>query len=140
MKQRDESGQTGGAAAPGDYGGQGGQGNQLNFTGSTYAGGQGSHVGRGNFNLGTEGTKGRAPKGYQRGDGLLTEEICDRLAHNPDVDVSEVTLLVEGGKVTLEGTVPERRMKHLIEDLVDQSTGVKDIDNRVRVDRLDSQS
>jgi len=35
----------------------------------------------------------------------------------------------------LDGTVPERRMKHAIEDLVDACPGVQDIDNRIRVKR-----
>jgi osmotically-inducible protein OsmY len=42
---------------------------------------------------------------------------------------------VNEGKVTLQGTVNERSMKHAIEDLVDRCPGVKDIDNRVRVAR-----
>lgn len=46
---------------------------------------------------------------------------------------SAVTVTVDGGKVTLEGTVPERRMKHYIQDLVDACPGVQDIDNRIRV-------
>jgi len=51
------------------------------------------------------------------------------------LDASDVTVTVDGGKVTLEGTVPERRMKHYIEDLVDACPGVQDIDNRIRVGR-----
>jgi hypothetical protein len=50
------------------------------------------------------------------------------------IDSSEVTVNVVGGKVTLEGTVPDRYMKHSIEDLADQCPGVQDIDNRIRVD------
>ncbi len=145
-------------AGPGDYGGQGGQGTQLNFTGSTYAGGQGSHVGRGDFtagrgaqgpfgelgsfgggwsghHAGVQGRtpRGRAPKNYRRSDERLQEEICERLMHDPELDVSDVSVQVQDGRVCLEGTVRDRRMKHAIEDLVDRSLGVVDIDNRVRV-------
>jgi osmotically-inducible protein OsmY len=42
---------------------------------------------------------------------------------------------VADGRVTLDGTVPDRYMKHAIEDLVDECPGVQDIDNRVRVQR-----
>ena len=49
------------------------------------------------------------------------------------IDAAEVSVDVKDGKVTLEGTVPERRMKHYIEDVVDHCMGVKDIDNRIRV-------
>ena len=33
----------------------------------------------------------------------------------------------------LDGTVPERPMKHEIEDLVDACPGVQDIENRLKV-------
>ncbi len=78
---------------------------------------------------------GTGPKGYQRSDERLREDISERLMQAPDIDSSEVTVLVAGAKVTLEGTVPDRHMKHAIEDLVDACPGVQDIDNRVRVDR-----
>ncbi len=77
----------------------------------------------------------RGPKGYQRSDERLREDISERLMQADDVDPSEVTVVVASGKVTLEGTVPDRYMKHYIEDLVDMCPGVQDIDNRVRVDR-----
>jgi osmotically-inducible protein OsmY len=35
--------------------------------------------------------------------------------------------------VVLEGTVPDRYMKHAIEDLADAAPGVQDDDNRIRV-------
>jgi len=73
------------------------------------------------------------PKGYQRSDERLKEDICERLMGAYYIDSSEVTVEVKGGKVTLEGSVPSRRMKHSIEDIVDACPGVADIDNRVRV-------
>jgi BON domain len=42
---------------------------------------------------------------------------------------------VSGGRVILEGTVPDRRMKHAIEDVADATSGVNDVENRVRVVR-----
>ena len=51
------------------------------------------------------------------------------------IDSSDVTVEVSGAKVVLEGTVPERRMKHAIEDLTDACPGVQDIENRIRVRR-----
>jgi osmotically-inducible protein OsmY len=76
----------------------------------------------------------RGPKGYQRSDERLREDISERLMESHDVDSSEVSVLVVSGKVTLDGTVPDRYMKHYIEDLVDACPGVQDIDNRIRVD------
>ncbi|MGH8268531.1 MAG: BON domain-containing protein [Steroidobacteraceae bacterium] len=75
------------------------------------------------------------PKGYQRSDERLREDISERLMQAQYIDSSDVTVQVSGAKVVLEGTVPERRMKHAIEDLVDACPGVQDIDNRIRVKR-----
>jgi len=77
----------------------------------------------------------RGPKGYQRSDERLREEICERLIQAGDIDSSDVTVTVSNCRVTLEGTVPDRYMKHEIEDLVDAAPGVQDIDNRIRVER-----
>jgi hypothetical protein len=75
------------------------------------------------------------PKGYQRSDERLREDISERLMEARYIDSSDVTVEVSAAKVVLEGTVPERRMKHAIEDLVDACPGVQDIDNRIRVRR-----
>jgi BON domain len=75
------------------------------------------------------------PKGYQRSDERLREDISERLMAARYIDSSDVTVNVSAAKVVLEGTVPERRMKHAIEDLVDACPGVQDIDNRIRVRR-----
>jgi BON domain len=75
------------------------------------------------------------PKGYQRCDERLREDISERLMQAHYIDSSEVTVAVSGAKVVLEGTVPQRRMKHAIEDLADACPGVLDIDNRIRVRR-----
>ncbi len=73
------------------------------------------------------------PKGYQRSDERMKEDISERLYGAYHVDSSEVTVEVRAGKVTLEGTVPSRHMKHAIEDMVDSCPGVTEIDNRIRV-------
>jgi len=73
------------------------------------------------------------PKGYKRSDERLKEDVSERLFEAYHIDSSEVTVEVQGAKVTLEGTVPSRHMKHAIEDLVDNCPGVADIDNRIRV-------
>ncbi|HZT01093.1 MAG TPA: BON domain-containing protein [Steroidobacteraceae bacterium] len=75
------------------------------------------------------------PKGYQRSDERLREDISERLMQAGYIDSSDVSVEVSGAKVVLDGTVPERRMKHAIEDLVDACPGVQDIDNRIRVKR-----
>lgn len=80
----------------------------------------------------------KGPKGYTRSDDRLREDICERLTFANHLDVSDVSVTVQDGKVTLEGTVPDRRSKHAIEDVVDESWGVREIDNRVRIARQGS--
>lgn len=75
----------------------------------------------------------RGPKGYQRSDERIREDISEQLMLTSDVDSSDVSVTVVSGKVTLEGTVPSRFMKHRIEDIADACPGVQDIDNRIRV-------
>jgi hypothetical protein len=73
------------------------------------------------------------PKGYQRSDERLREDISEQLMQSHYLDSSDVTIQVFGAKVILEGTVPNRYMKHEIEDLADAAPGVQDVENRIRV-------
>jgi osmotically-inducible protein OsmY len=75
------------------------------------------------------------PKGYTRSDERIREDISERLMMADSIDSSEVTVSVKDGRVTLEGTVPTRSMKHSIEDLADYTAGVQDVENRIRVER-----
>jgi len=77
----------------------------------------------------------RGPKGWTRSDERIRDDICGQLYDDARIDSSEVTVDVEQGKVVLQGSVEARFMKHAIEDLVDRCPGVKDIDNRIRVER-----
>lgn len=83
--------------------------------------------------------RGMGPKGYTRSDERLKEDISEKLMENDEIDASDVTIECREGVVTLEGTVNERRLKHRIEDIVEQCHGVKDIENRLTVKR-DGQS
>ena len=78
--------------------------------------------------------RGKGPKGYQRSDERLKEMICERLREDPDIDPSEVTITVQGGRVTLEGTVDSRHCKNAIEDVAEQF-GVQEVQNNLRVQR-----
>jgi hypothetical protein len=77
----------------------------------------------------------RGPKGYKRSDERIREDICERLMLSAFIDSSEVTIEVKDGKVIMEGTVPERRMKHAIEDMAEATAGVNDVENNVRVEQ-----
>ena len=83
----------------------------------------------------TSAPRRQGPKGYRRSDARIEEDIVDRLRRADHVDCEDVSLRVQDGIVTLEGTVPERWMKHTIEDLASDCAGVQDVDNRIRVQR-----
>lgn len=79
--------------------------------------------------------RGRGPKNYQRSDERIREEVCERLTMDDDVDASEIEVEVEGGVVTLNGSVNERHAKRMAEDIADSVRGVKDVQNNIRVTR-----
>jgi hypothetical protein len=74
----------------------------------------------------------RPPRGYQRADERIHEDICERLMEGP-VDVGDVEVTVSNGEVTLSGTVEVRWEKRAIEDIAASVRGVHDVHNRVRV-------
>jgi len=76
---------------------------------------------------------GRGPKGYRRSDERIREDVCERLSDNDEVDASEIEVQVKDRKVTLTGSVQNRRMKHIAEDLAEAVSGVDDVDNRITV-------
>ncbi|WP_422650277.1 BON domain-containing protein [Cupriavidus sp. H18C1] len=80
------------------------------------------------------------PKGYRRSDERIREAVCERLAYAEGLDVSEVTVDVNGGIVKLAGTVRDRNEKYDIEDLVDNVFGVTDVENDIRVRRDSGES
>ena len=78
---------------------------------------------------------GQRPQFHRRSDDKIYEEIWELLTNNADLDASEVELHVEGGGVTLTGTVDSRDAKWLTEDLVNSVTGVREVNNRLKVAR-----
>jgi len=73
------------------------------------------------------------PKNYARSDERVREEVCERLAHAPGIDVSEVSVNVSGSVVTLTGHVDNRRTKYAVEDIADDTYGVSDVVNQIHV-------
>lgn len=74
-----------------------------------------------------------APRQIRRSDAQLYEDICEALLLRDDLDSSEVTVAVREGAVTLDGSVPERYMRYLIEDLAAGHPAVGDVENRIKV-------
>lgn len=79
--------------------------------------------------------RGRGPKNYQRSDERIREDVCERLALDHDIDASDLEIEVSDGIVTLTGTVDDRRMKRLAEDVSESVRGVRDVQNNIRVNR-----
>jgi hypothetical protein len=79
--------------------------------------------------------RGRGPRDYKRSDDRIREDVCDRLTDHDDIDASEITVKVEGGEVTLEGTVDDRRLKWMAEELVSSCSGVREVHNQLRLKR-----
>lgn len=76
---------------------------------------------------------GRGPKGYQRSDDRIRDDVCDCLTRDPRVDASEIEVAVKDGDVILTGTIGDRRQKRAAEDAIEDVLGVKDIHNRIRI-------
>jgi osmotically-inducible protein OsmY len=78
------------------------------------------------------GHRGKGPKGYERSDERLKELVCERLTDDDSIDASDVSVEVQDGRVTLEGTVESRRAKYDVEECAAQC-GAQDIVNNLRI-------
>jgi len=77
--------------------------------------------------------RGRGPRGYARSDDRIRDDVNDRLTDDPFVDASEIDVSVQSGEVTLGGTVDSRQVKRRAEDIVENISGVKHVQNNLRV-------
>ena len=78
---------------------------------------------------------GKGPKGYRRSDDRIQEEVCEALERHPDVDATEIEILVKEGIVTLRGAVEHRRQKRMAEDAIAYLSGVKDVRNELSINQ-----
>src|ERR1051325_9021070 len=76
---------------------------------------------------------GRGPQGYNRSDDRIKEDVNDRLTWHGNVDATNIRVNVKDGEVTLEGSVSDRYQKRMAEETAEQVQGVKDVQNRLRV-------
>jgi osmotically-inducible protein OsmY len=77
--------------------------------------------------------RGRGPKGYTRSDDRIREDVNDRLSDDAFVDASEIEVTVSSCEVTLSGTVDSREAKRRAEDIAEQVSGVRHVQNNLRV-------
>lgn len=80
--------------------------------------------------------KGKGPRNYERKDERILEDINDRLCDNPYLDASEVEVSVSRGDVVVSGSVENREAKRLVEDIGESVSGVKNVENRLRVKKM----
>lgn len=74
---------------------------------------------------------GKRPKGYRRSDERIYEEVCEALTSHLEIDPSNVEVKVVEGVVTFSGTVENRQMKRLVEDVTEHLPGVFDVRNEL---------
>ncbi len=82
--------------------------------------------------------RGKGPKSYKRSDERITDDVNDRLSDDPFVDASDITVTANDGEITLTGTVDHRNAKRRAEDIAEDVSGVKNVENRLRVSQLAS--
>ena len=80
--------------------------------------------------------RGKGPKSYRRSDERIREDVNDRLSEGY-LDATEIEVQVSEGLVTLTGTVNSRTDRRRAEDIAEDVRGVKNIENRLRVERSD---
>jgi len=77
--------------------------------------------------------RGKGPKGYTRTDERIKEDVYERLTEDSYIDASEIEVDVKNGEVFLKGTVKDKQEKRRTEDLIENISGVKNVENRIRV-------
>jgi len=123
------------------YGHSYGQSQQgFGHGGQSYQGGATQQGMSGGYGQTGQTHTGRGPKGYKRSDERIREEVCDRLTEHGDIDASDIDVKVQNGEVTLTGTVPEKRFKHMVEQIVESLSGVQEVNNQLRTKREDTSS
>ena len=77
--------------------------------------------------------RGQGPADYTRSDERIREDVNDRLTDDPRLNARQISVSVNDGEVTLNGTVSSREAKRRAEDCIDRISGVKHVQNNLRV-------
>jgi osmotically-inducible protein OsmY len=78
--------------------------------------------------------RGKGPQGYTRSKERILEDANERLMHDSALDASRITVTCEDNEITLNGTVDSRWAKRRAEDIVEDVSGVKHVQNNLRVE------
>jgi hypothetical protein len=81
---------------------------------------------------------GRGPQGYKRSDDRIMEDINEGMTRDHDLDASDISVEAKDGEVILKGTVSDRESKRRAEEIAESCSGVKDVQNQIRIKRENS--
>lgn len=81
------------------------------------------------------GAGGGGPRLRRKTDDSLAQEIHEILISDPELDSTDIEVVVEGGAVTLSGEVEHPDAKLLAEELTESVSGVRLVHNRLVVRR-----
>lgn len=76
---------------------------------------------------------GKGPRGYKRSDEKIKEEASELLMNDHDLDASDIEIELQDRCLILKGEVISRRDKRLAEDLVENISGIDDVQNQLRI-------
>lgn len=80
-----------------------------------------------------ESHRGKGPKNYTRSDSRIKEDISDALTDHHGIDASDIDIEISSGTVILKGTVDSRSAKRQAEDVIENVSGVNNVENRLHV-------
>ena len=66
-------------------------------------------------------------------DSVVADEVCEALAHEPEVDMTEIQVSVNHGHVTVSGRAVDHWMKQQVEDVIYFLPGVNGVTNNIEV-------
>ncbi|HXH30661.1 MAG TPA: BON domain-containing protein [Bacteriovoracaceae bacterium] len=84
--------------------------------------------------------RGKGPKGYQRSDIKIKDQVSEALYRCTQVDATDIEVSVTNGDVILKGTVTDRFQKKWAERTIEHLSGVTDVHNHVTIRNLNEKS
>lgn len=75
--------------------------------------------------------RGIGPKGWQRSDARIVEDINEALSWHAEVDAREIQVSMQNGVVTLEGQVPSKEHWRLVGRIAGGTLGIRDVLNQI---------
>jgi hypothetical protein len=75
--------------------------------------------------------RGKGPRGYDRPDARIYEDVCEALLNDPLIDARNIGVEVHQGIVTLRGAVEDRKIKKEVEECIEHIIGIQDVFNLI---------